>query len=291
MTKRILKHDKDIPEPASIDRYGLTFSGIAPVLCLLLLALVVHFVSYGMDLARYEAQVSASLDDGNLGADVDRRLNNEALADNLQRKLFVGVLLGQMLKESDPERRESVGSVICDEFGLLDDDVAYFLNLGFRERMRNADLACLRAGFGDLDAGGFEGLFDGRPSVGSEEYWQDISMVPLNADPLGLDVPERAVEVGDDEVLWFYFAAPRDGRHTFLAEGQFGAFDSVMALYSREAGRLIFMEFNDDASGLDPSITVFLEAGVTYYVGIAGYSGGSGLANVTVKAGGLFEIL
>lgn len=287
VAKGLLKGEP-VVEPGPIDRYGLAFSGVAPVLFLLVVALIGYSISYGVDRSWYENEVAEALDSDALGAYVSAELDEPSLSDDTQRKLFIGVLMGSLLEATDEAARQSIDSVICEEFGPADDDVQFFLQAGFQESLRRGELTCGAAESMDELVPGLRALL-GR---GSSTYWQGVERVPDEANVLALGTPTR-IDVEQFGEQWLSFVAPRTGNYTIRAEDAFslvGSADPVMALYAAVDRELEFLEFNDDEDvgllgGFDSRISIPLTAGVRYYVGVAEHDGDAGTLNVSVEFG------
>jgi hypothetical protein len=76
--------------------------------------------------------------------------------------------------------------------------------------------------------------------------------------------------------LWFTYLANVSGTTTFELCNPLATFDTRMALYSGTCGALTLIQCNDDACSLQSRVSGNLASGTTYYVRVAGYSGGSG---------------
>ena len=124
------------------------------------------------------------------------------------------------------------------------------------------------------------------PPARLEAYWQAISRIPDEPIVLGVGGSTPA-NVGPDEGSWFYFVAPQSRVYAIQAERSAGpsflSLDPVIAVYSVADDELDFRQFNDDNQMLDAGVSIALEQGVGYYVGVSDIFGRRGPVSVSVE--------
>lgn len=82
--------------------------------------------------------------------------------------------------------------------------------------------------------------------------------------------------------LWYTFTATASYNADVSTCGS--AFDTRVEVYSGDCMNLVSEGCNDDSCGLQSSLNVDLVDGTTYFVRVAGFSGGSGMGNLDVSA-------
>lgn len=116
-----------------------------------------------------------------------------------------------------------------------------------------------------------------------ELYWRGVTRIPNDALALGVGA-STTISADPQEDLWFYFEPSQSQVYTFEAEGSSPSFDPVIALYSVTGDGLDFLQFNDDqGTSLAAGLSVALEQGVGYYVGVSDYYARQGSVTVSVE--------
>lgn len=85
-----------------------------------------------------------------------------------------------------------------------------------------------------------------------------------------------------DNSVWWKFTPSSSGAYRFHTIDS--DFDTVLSLWSGAGHPLTELDCNDDASGVQSQVFASLDAGTTYYLRVAGYSGSVGNVSASVEA-------